>query len=950
MQKIRHLLNVILFTALASISFAPIAKAQLNPADTLRPDTQVKIGKLENGLTYYIRKNNKPEKNAELRLVIKAGSMQEDDDQQGLAHLQEHLAFNGTKNFKRNDIISYLQSIGVEYGNDLNAYTSFDETVYQLPIPLDKPGNLEKGLQIMEDWAHQISNLDEAINSERNIVLEESREGRGADDRMFKQIYPRLFAGSRYASRLPIGQDSLVKNAPTEALRRFYKDWYRPNLMGVFIVGDIDPLAAEALVKKHFSALQNPLQPRAKVPGTIPPYASPEALVVTDKEATTFTTMLVWSAQPATESVTVNDYKNDLVRSMFLALVNQRLRELTQKENPPYLGASIDYSFAVNGFRQFSCNVFSGTADINTAITAALQVLEQARRFGFTSAEVGRAKQNLLANYDRGFKERNKTESVDYIEEYVRNFLTTEPIPGIATEYAIAQAMVPQITLAEVNAVSNQLPKDGKLFIALTGPKDNKEVAIPSPESLLASALAVEKVQTLSAYAETSVSEKLMENAPKSGKVVKETLNPNMGTKTWILSNGIAVTIKKTSFKNDQILLAARRPGGLSNYGPADNMNARYASAIVNSMGTATFTPLDLQKVLTGKIANASAVIGSTTDGFSGSSSTADVETMLQLLYLRATVPRTDSSLFRSFIQKSKAQMSFAMADPQNVFIDTLIKTIYNNHPLTPISYPSPAQFDSISLSRCLQIYNERVGDVTGMHFFIVGAFDEKKLKPLIETYIGSLPAAGIKTTFKDRGLRPADGIKKLLVEKGETDKALVLMMQTGVCIYSEDLDLKAQIIGELLTMKIDEVLREKIQGIYSGSASLSVSKLPYQNFQLFVQLPCNPDKADTLIAAFNAEIQQLKTRGPKASDLQKIKKQWLESNKISFKENGSWLGQLVESSFPGASEDRFLHFEKYLNAVTAQQIQQTAKQLLSGKNSVTAILKPTPNNKTLLR
>jgi zinc protease len=914
--------------------------SQVKLTEVIPVDPAVKIGKLSNGLTYYVRQNKKPEQKAELRLVLNAGSILEDDDQQGLAHMMEHMAFNGTKNFKKNDIISFLQSIGVEFGSDLNAYTSFDETVYMLPIPLDKPDNLEKGLQILEDWAHQVSNNTEDVDGERNVILEESRGGKGAEDRMFRKIYPKLFAGSKYGDRLPIGVDSIIKSFNPDVNRRYYKDWYRPNLMAVLVVGDIDPVKVEAMIKKHFSGIKNPANERPRAFADVPAYKTSEAMVVTDKEATTYSVSLMYSAVPSKPDPTIGGYKNDLVKNMYSSIVNQRLRELTQKENPPFLGAFVDFSSYARGYEQLSINVYNGTNDAQKALVAAIEEVERVKRFGVTAAELERTRKNIIAGLERAYNEREKTESDAYTEEYIRNFLEQEPIPGIAKELDYVKELVPAITLEEVNAIGKKYDGNGKFFIALTGPAEEGKT-LPTADALVQTATVALANKDLKPYEEKAIASSLLDKKPTPGKIVSETSDPVLGTKTWTLSNGTTVTFKKTDFKNDQILLGARRAGGTSNYGLADKFNAQYATTVVNSMGIGNFSPVDLQKVLAGKVASANVTLTGTTDGFNGSSSVKDQETMFQMLYLRATSPRIDTSLFRSFIQKSKQQSAFAMANPQSAFIDTLIKVKNNNNPLGPVAVPKPEYFDQVDMNRCVEIYNERFGDASGMNFVIVGSIDEATLKPLVETYIASLPASGKKFNFVDQGVRNAKGAINLNVNKGQEDKALILAIHSGEVPYSEDLNLKASAIGEILTIRIIEELREKIQGIYSGGMSGSLQKIPYPNYQFFIQLPCGSEKVDTLLYAMNAEIESLKKNGPKAADLDKVKKQWLEQNKVAMEQNGTWMGEILETKFPGDDVDYFLNYEKHVNALTPKQIQDAANELLNGKNVIVGVLRP---------
>jgi zinc protease len=917
-----------------------VAIAQPNLADTIPVDPQIKTGYLSNGLKYYIRQNKKPEQKVELRLVVNTGSILEDDDQQGLAHMTEHMAFNGTKNFKKNEIISYLQSIGVQFGADLNAYTSFDETVYMLPIPTDRPANIEKGFQILEDWAHQVSFLDEDIESERAIILEELRNGKGAEDRMYRKLYPKLFAGSKYADRLPGGIDSIIKTFKPDLVRKFYKDWYRPDLMAVVVVGDINVSDAEELIKKHFNGLTNPANERPATRPKIPVYTENDAMVVTDKEATTYAISINYSTLPVQPSITIGGYRNDMVKNIFSSLTGQRLRELTQKENPPFLGAFIDFSSFARNYEQLTIYVFPGTNDAKTSVTAAVEEVEKVKRFGFTAAELDRVKKNILASLERAYNERDKTESESYASEFIRNFLEQESIPGIAKELEYAKSLLPTITVEDVNAIGKKLDINEKFFAAITGPTPNG-ITLPTKDSLIAYTLAAENNPALKAYEEKAVATVLLEKMPKPGKVIKQTKDPVLGTTTWFLSNGTTVTFKKTNFKDDQVLLGGRRSGGASNYGLADKFNAQYATAVAGVMGAGNFSPVDLQKARAGKVASAGPMLTQTMDGFSGSSSVKDMETMFQLLYLKATQPRIDTALFKSFIQKSKQQSAFAMADPTNAFIDTMVKVLYNHNPLAPTAVPKPEYYDAINLDREMAIYRERFGDATGMNFAIVGSINEAAQKPLVEKYIASLPVTGKKFSFKDNGVRYAKGKINLNINKGEAEKSMILSIYGGEVPYSADLDLKAGAISEILNIRIVEELREKIQGIYSGSMNGGLNKLPYPNYQFSIQLPCGPEKVDTLLFAMNSEIENLKKKGPKAADLEKVKQQWLEQNKEAMKENGTWLTEILDSKFPGDNTERFIHAEKYIKALTPKQIQDAAKILLNNQNVLTAILRP---------
>jgi zinc protease len=937
MNPMNHLLKRMLIAFFMFSNLSLLAQVNLN--DKIPIDPKVKIGKLSNGLTYYIRENKKPEQKVELRLAINTGSIMEDDNQQGLAHMCEHMAFNGTKNFKKNDIVSFLQKIGVGFGNDLNAYTSFDKTVYILPIPIDKPENLEKGFQVLEDWAHNVTYLTDDIEGERNIILEESRLGKGAEDRMERKILPGLLAGSRYAYRLPIGLDSIIKNFKPDVIRKYYHDWYRPDLMSVICVGDEPVAKLEEMIKKHFSSLANPANERPRTETAMKPYATNTGMVVTDKEATNYSLSISYSAYPSKQSTTIGEYKNDIVKNIFTTLLNNRLRELTQKENPPFLyGYAYFNSFARN-YDQFNAGAGVATADAaQKGLTAVMEEVEKAKRFGFTQSELDRAKKNILARMEKSYNERNKTESSNYVDEYLRNFLENEPMPGIETEYEYNKTLLPQITLDDVNGISKILQKTPEFFVNLTGPD---AAVLPKGENLVQIASGVAARSDIKAYEEKAIASKLLNKEPVPGKIIKETADSKLGTKTWTLSNGTTVTIKKTDFKNDEIVLGASRFGGSSNYGVADKYNAAYTMGVVNAMGFGDFSPTDLQKFLSGKTIAAGATLGATTDGFSGNSTIKDLETMLQLLYLKATSPRIDETLFKSFVQKNKAQMNFLLADPQTAFIDTLIKTVYGNSPLAPIAVPHPEYFDKIDMKRAMDIYKERFGNVYGMNFAIVGSIDEAVLKPLVEKYIGGLPSVKKVFNYKDNGLRPVKGNVDLNVYKGQAEKSLILSMVNGVLPYSEELAMKANAVSEILNIKVIEELREKIQGIYGGGTNFSMEKYPYQKYSAFLYLPCGPEKIDTLLKTFKTEVGSIKSNGPQKEDLDKVKAQWIESNKTAMKRNGTWLNYLLSAKLENKNVDRFLNYEKYVNALTVKDVQEAAKLVYNDKNVVTAILRP---------
>ena len=910
--------------------------------EKLPVDPKVKIGKLSNGLTYYIRQNKKPENKVELRLAVNAGSILEDNDQQGLAHFTEHMAFNGSKHFKKNELVSFLQNIGVEFGADLNAYTGFDETVYILPIPLSDTSNFRKGLTVLQDWASGLSFDNKEIDDERGVVLEESRLGKGADDRMFRKIYPIQYAGSKYADRLPIGKDSILKHASYDVVKRFYKQFYRPDLQAIIIVGDIDVAATEKLVKEFFGGLKNPANPRPRINATVPARLKSQSIVVTDKEATNFSVEVDYPAVATKLQTTTGDYRNDLVRTLFTSLLNQRLRELAQSAKPPFLFAGTGYNSYARGYEAFSAYAVAGKDGPDTALNALLTEVERVKKYGFTSNELERVKKQLLAGFEQTYNNREKTESGNYVEEYVRNFLQKEPIPGIEKEYEYYQQFLPNIKLEEVNALTTPLKQNQKLFVSLQGPSTS-EFTLPNNAQLLARAEQALK-SNVNPYEEKTVASELLKDKPKPGNIVSEKKNDLLGTTELTLSNGVKVTLKSTDFKNDEIILNSFHKGGTSKYPAEDKFSANFAATAVQQMGIADFSPTELRKVLAGKSVSAAPRIGGLTSAVTGSSSIKDVETLFQLVYLYFTSPRKDEALYNGWKEKQKSQMQFAMADPQTAFIDTFYQALYLKNPLAPVVIPKPEDFDKINLDRALDIYKEQFADANDFNFILVGSLDIEKLKPLIATYLGSLPSAGKSANYVDNGVRPFTGKKELVVNKGKEPKSLIVKVFSGEVAYSESLALKASALTEILNIKIIEDLREKLGAIYGGGIYGGVNKLPYSNYSLALQLPCGPENVDKLLKAADAEIDSIKAFGPDVKNLDKVKKTWLEQYKVQLKENSFWSAKLQSILFEGADPQRIFDYEKNVNALTTDDIKAAAKLLFDGKNVLQAVLYPEKN------
>ncbi|MBC7875364.1 MAG: insulinase family protein, partial [Ferruginibacter sp.] len=750
---------------LASAALIPAAWSQIDVSQVMPVDPKVKIGRLPNGLTYYIRHNSLPEKRVELRLVVNAGSVLEDDDQLGLAHFMEHMNFNGTKRFPKNELVSYLQSIGVEFGADLNAYTSFDETIYILPVPTDKPGLVDKGLQILEDWAHNASLEVAEIEKERGVVIEEWRLSRGADERMMKQTLPVQYRGSKYAERLPIGTREILEHFSADALKRFYKDWYRPDLQAVIVVGDIDVNDIEQKIKQTFGNIPAPVNPRKREIFTVPAHTETLSVVAKDKETAFPSIEILFKKDPQPETL-IGDYTRYMNRRLFTGMLNNRFRELTLKSNPPFVGAGSFYGNSLARSKD-AYQVFANTSD--TGMSHSLYVLmEENRRVllhGFTPSEFDMQKRQMQSFYDRIFNEREKEESYKYVDEYVNNFLINEPIPGIEWEYDFVKQWLATVKLEEVNNLAKQWITKDNMVVTMNAP-EKPGVKIPSTEEIRTVLKDVD-IAAIEPYKEKILATALMDAGKiKAGKITSSKTDDDLQTTTLKLSNGATVILKSTNFKNNEILFRAFSKGGHSLVKDADYYSASNASAIVSQSGVGNFSAIDLGNMLKGKSTSLSPNITLYSEGLNGNTIPKETETLLQLIHLYFTAPRKDKDAFESFKTKQKQLYANLAANPQIYFSAEFQKMMTQNHPRAG-GLPKPEDFDKINLDRSIQIYKERFVNAGDFTFLFVGSFEEETIKPLLEKYIGSLPGTAQKETFKDLGIRPPAGKIDKVITKG---------------------------------------------------------------------------------------------------------------------------------------------------------------------------------------
>ena len=932
MKKFYLLLVAIVFTFGNSIA------QETAPAIPIDPN--VKIGKLDNGLTYYIRQNSKPEDKVELRLVVNAGSILENEDQLGLAHFMEHMNFNGTKNFEKNELVDYLQSIGVQFGAHLNAYTSFDETVYILPIPSDDPEKLEKGFQILEDWAHNALLEGKDIDEERGVVLEEYRLGEGADKRMMKNYLPKVLHGSKYVDRLPIGTKENLETFNHESIRNFYKDWYRPNLMAVIAVGDADVEVLEEKIKAHFSGMKNPENEKERVEFNVPNHDETFIAIETDKEAAFSEVQILYKdLGNAKQNEDVAEYRHSMVETLFSQMINNRLDELRNSENPPFV-----YGYTYHGGTwartKEAYQSFASTSETGqlTALKALLEENERVKRFGFTQGELDRAKVDILARLEKSFNDKDKTESNRLVGEYVRNFLENEPIPGIEWEYNFQKAMMPSIQLEEVNALIKDYLKESNRVIVITGPeKEGLEIATLDQVNAILDAVEKEDLQP---YEDKEVAASLItETLPTPGKVESSISNETLGTTTFTLSNGATITYKKTDFKNDEILFSAYSYGGSSLYSDEDFKATVFANGGLAEAGVNNFSKNDMDKVMTGKIVSVRPNIGSYSEGFSGSASPKDLEELFQLTYLYFTALNKNQEAFNSYINKQKAFLGNILANPQFYFQIELGKFLNGDSPRY-VGFPSPETLEEADYDLAYKKYQERFNDAGDFNFYFVGNIDEDKLVEYATKYIGCLPTTNSNESYIVRDFRPLSGSHEKIIEKGKDPKSMVRIMYQGEAEYNGKEALAMKSLGEALTIKLLEKLREEEGGVYGAGASGSMNKTPYGWYNLTITFPCGPENVEKLKTAALAQVDTLINNGPTDEDLAKVKEALLLNRKDDLKENRFWLNLLQESDYNKEDPARVLSYETRVNSLTKEDMKQVAQKYLT-KGYITAILNP---------
>jgi zinc protease len=915
---------------------AEVATAPLDQELPVSP--AVTVGEFDNGVRYYIRENREPENRAELRLVVNVGSVLEDDDQLGLAHVLEHMAFNGTENFEKQALVAFMESIGMRLGPGINASTSFDETIYMLRLPTDDPAALETAFQIMEDWTHALSLESEEIDLERGVVIEEWRGGRGAQARIRDQQLPVILQGSRYAERLPIGTLESLQTFDHEALRRFYRDWYRPELMAVVAVGDFDADTVEGLVRTHFEGLPASESPRERTPYDVPDPGTTLYSIATDAEVP-LTNVAVYHRIPAQDDWTVGGYRQRIVERLYNAMLNDRLMELTRQADAPLLAASSANGQIVRDTDAYLLQGVVPEGGVERGLEALLIEAERVARFGFTAPELARQKAAVLRGMEQSYANRENRNSSGFASEFIRAYLSDEAIPGIEYEYALYQRFVPEITLEDVNRVGRDWIADAGRVVVVTAPQ---KAGTPAPErAALESAIDAVARAEITPYEDAASDEPLLAGTPRPSSITARRTREG-GVTEWTLANGITVVLKPTDFREDQITFRAFSPGGTSLADDADYVTASAADTLIANGGAGAFDATQLRQKLAGVVASVSPYIGEYDEGLQGSGAPQDLETLFQLIYLRVTAPRADETFFEVFRNQNRTVLANRAADPGAKFGDAFARLFYQDH--LRRQPPTVEMLDELDLAQAMAFYQDRFADVGDFTFVFVGDLDLDAMEPLVETYLGGLPATGRTENWRDVGIRPPRGVVREVVQAGIEPRS-----QTRIA-FSGDFDFASQAEGirlramaQVLETRLRDLLREDLGGTYGVNVSPGTSWQPRGSYTLNIQFGSDPERAEELTARLFETIQAFKAGGPTEREVSDAKAAMLRSFETNLEQNGFWLGQLAATYEydPEIGASRILGYEDAVNALRPDAVRAAAAQYLDLENYVQVVLMP---------
>ena len=932
----KFFLSIILFAA-------GIMGAQAQMEQKVPVDENVRIGHLDNGLTYYIRHNELPKQRAEFHIAQAVGAILEEDDQNGLAHFLEHMCFNGTEHFPGKGIINYFESIGVSFGYNINAYTSLDQTVYRLSeVPTYREGIIDSALLVMHDWSCAVSLLAEEIDNERGVIREEWRTGADANRRMWKESQRLMFPGSQYAKRDVIGDTAVINNFSYEALRSYYKKWYGPDLQAIIVVGDINVDEIEQKIKNLWGNV-----PARANRGERPYYSvednkEPIVAIVKDAEAQQGRIRIVYKHEqiPAQLKGSIMEYVNNLALSLIVQMMDNRMAEDAMKSDACFLGGGVYYSELVKLKDAFNGIVVPKEGQEREAWHYLLTQMEKLRRYGFTNDELERAKTETLAQYEKAYNERSATRNDSYVDEYIDNFLYQEMIPGIEWEYAFVKQVMPAISLEQINQIALQLVTNENIIVNFQV-ADKPEVQLPTEEQIINSIRGMEHLD-IERPVEKEVITELVKKGPKAGKVVKEKYNEALGTTEWTLKNGVRVIFKPTEFKTDEILMEAYAPGGFSLVETADLPSAHLATDAVQMSGIGDFSYTDLQRALTGKVVSAYPSINAYSHSMEGSSCIKDFETLLQLNYLHFTAVRKDEDAFKTLLSFLDQQLTNKEKNPKAIWRDSITMMASNYSDRTVLI--NRENMEKLNYDRSLQIFQQLFSNPRNFTFTFTGNIDpnDKQTRALIEKWIGGMRTKKDTDTWKDRGVRaPLGENKNYFTRDMQTKTASNRIQYTSYDFpYTMENVIVADLVGRILSTRYLESIREREGGSYGVGCAAWMNSKPVPTTILVMQFDTDPEKQDKLMQIIHQEVQEIIANGPLASDLQKEKESMLKDFKEDLETNGWWYNTALPNYYR-LGINMIADYEKAVQAVDGAKIQQFLKKLAASGNVFEVVMLP---------
>ena len=890
-------------------------------------DSAVTVGTLPNGIRYYIRTNTEPEKRAELRLVVRAGSLQEEENQRGVAHFLEHMAFNGTRNFERQELIEYLESIGMRFGADLNASTTYDHTLYRLTVPTDSPEPLRKGMLILEDWAQGITLDKDAIDKERGVVLAEWRQRLGAGTRIRTHTDSVLLGGSRFLDRGPIGLPSVIETASRDVFVDYYKDWYRPDLMSVVVVGDVDKAAAEALIKQHFGKIQAPRKKKPHTDFTIPKHADALVSIVADPEATGWSVELVQKYQPSPINSTART-RESMAESMFESILNQRLREIATRAEAPFLGARTNFGGYLGGLRAHTVvSVAVREHEAESGLQMALREVERIAQHGITAEELEREKRSAKSRYDQALITRSKITSDQRADAYVTHFLTGATPASTEDAVARARAILATITADEVASIAKRWHNRENLAVIAILP-EKEGVEPPTADGLLAVIDAVQSTKLPASRAEVVATRPLMETLPTPGTVKQASEIREVGITEWTLSNGIRVFLKPTNHSPDQILIAGYSWGGTSVLPDDALSHAALARVLPAVSGLGTFSSTGLRTAMVGKLVSSGMQVGPYTQGVSGRSTARDLETLLQLVNMHFTAPRVDTAAVRAWQRRTRTSIEGRDASPQSHFGDTVTKILSKGHPRSlPLRVE---QVDSIDMGRALQIYTDRFADAGDFTFVVVGSFNVDSIRPLITRYLGGIPAKPNENDgWRDTGMRYPEGIVEKEFRFGREPRSRTAIVFHGPFTHPIESHFAVGAMAQVLTKRLRDRLREDLGGTYSIVARAAVHSIPERRYTVEIVFDAAPERTAELTKAIFDEVDKLRKSGPTKAEVDKVREESTRQMELAVKNNGFWLQTITSFVQTERPLEELDSYDAPLKALTPARVHEMAKQYL---------------------